>query len=182
MKNHSFVGFQYCTQTIISIYNYLRYKKYNLVCEQILSCLRKYFATVTWGLLATQSAATAISPGLSSLSDGVKLCFGGKCGVPFRHFTKAPGPLTPRAWTVGRLQADLLKVIFCAWSEFTFKKLCAELCAEIAKKKIIFEKTGSNWAENMKKCLFCKFCIQKLKFCADSRKLCADICPRVRAF
>ena len=30
----------------------------------------------------------------------------------------------------------------------------------------------------MKKCLFCKFRVQKLKFCADSRKF----CPRVHAF
>ena len=34
----------------------------------------------------------------------------------------------------------------------------------------------------MKKCLFCKFCVQKLQFCADYRKFCADSRPRVRAF
>ena len=34
----------------------------------------------------------------------------------------------------------------------------------------------------MKKYLFCKFWVQKLKFCTGSRKFCADIRLRVRAF
>ena len=34
----------------------------------------------------------------------------------------------------------------------------------------------------MKKCLFCKFRVQKLENCADSRKFCAEMRPCVRAF
>ena len=34
----------------------------------------------------------------------------------------------------------------------------------------------------MKKRLFFKFCVQKVKFCADSRKLCGDMRPCVHAF
>ena len=81
-----------------------------------------------------------------------------------------------------KLKPDLLKVIFFARSGFSLIKFCAELCTEIAIKHIRFEKIWSNCHKNKKKCLFCKFPVQKFIFCADSRKfLCghASACPCV---
>ena len=64
---------------------------------------------------------------------------------------------------------------FLARSELTFIKLFAELCAEMALKKIEknFVKLGKKYFKKM--CLFCKFCVQQLKFCAHSRQFCGDL-------
>ena len=70
---------------------------------------------------------------------------------------------------------DLLKVICFVCLEFSLIKFCTELCTKNAIKPVRFEKTTSNCAKIMKKCLFYKFRVQKFKFCADSRKFCADM-------
>ena len=81
-----------------------------------------------------------------------------------------------------KLLPDLLKVNYFARTEFCPIKCCAELCTKIAIKHKRFDKTFSNRTKNMKKCLFCKSGVPKLKFCAYYRKFCADMRPSVRAF
>ena len=89
---------------------------------------------------------------------------------PPRHVTHDTGHMTFDRWEVSRP----LKNEFFEGSELSFIKFCAELCTEILIKHIRFEKTLSNCDNNMKKYLFCKFCVQKSNFCADSifKKLC----------
>ena len=85
-------------------------------------------------------------------------------------------------WCCVTVTVDLLKVNCFARTECCLIEFYAELCTKIAIKHSKYDKILSNCAKNMKKCIFCQFCVPILKCCANYRNFCAEKHPRVRSF
>ena len=78
------------------------------------------------------------------------------------------------------MEADLLKVIFFARSEFSLIKFCAELCAEIAKNANEILKNHCQIVPTILNCAcFANFALKKSEILENS---CWDMRLRVRAF
>ena len=70
-------------------------------------------------------------------------------------------------WCCVTVTVDLLKVNYFARTEYCLIEFYTELCIKIAIKHSKYDKILSNCGKNMKKCMFCQFCVPMLKCCAN---------------